>query len=117
VDALYLHVANSEAAVSRGLQVISMTLDQVNARPLSSDSFALMKAGDVCAKALKEYGYESEEERTRVSLHVEKDFVLRGNETAYLFVLFNLLKNAFYYLSAYPRAQILISVDAPCAAH
>jgi CheY-like chemotaxis protein len=41
---------------------------------------------------------------------VTEDFVFRGDETAYVFVIFNLLKNALYYLPAYPDARVTITV-------
>lgn len=107
-DVLYRHLAQGELAVQRGLQVISMTLDEVHQKPLPSDSFALLNAGEGCKKAVEEYGYEDDSQRSRVSLHVERDFVFRGDETAFLFVLFNLIKNAL----AYPQLQLRITVDA-----
>lgn len=110
VDLLYKHLAQGDVAVKRGLQVIAMTLDEVNARPADPNGFAYLSAAEVCAKAVEEYGYESEEQRQKVSVQVVRDFVFRGDETAYLFVLFNLIKNALYYLPAHPQARVAIMV-------
>ena len=110
-NALYRHLAQGDIAVERGLQVISMTLDEVNAKPLNPVGFAYLSAADVCHKAVLEYGYEGQEQRSRVSVEVVRDFLFRGEETAYLFVLFNLIKNALYYLPAYPQARLEIKVD------
>jgi len=106
-NALYRYVAQGVAAVQRGLQVVSMTLDEVHQKPLRSDSFLLLSAGDACTKAVEEFGYEDASQRARVSLHVERDFVFHGDETAFLFVLFNLIKNAL----AYPKLQLCITVE------
>ncbi|MFC5499860.1 response regulator [Caenimonas terrae] len=111
VDALYRHLAESELAVTRGLQVIAMTLDEVSAKPLDSASFSYLSAADVCRKAVQEYGYESDEDRARVSVEVREDFSFRGDETAYLFVLFNLIKNALYYLPLRQDGRVVITVD------
>jgi two-component system CAI-1 autoinducer sensor kinase/phosphatase CqsS len=110
VDALYRHLAESELAVSRGLQVIAMTLDEVSAKPLDSASFSFLSAADVSRKAVQEYGYESDEDRRRVSVDVVEDFSFRGDETAYLFVLFNLIKNALYYLPLREDGRVTITV-------
>ncbi|MBG9389747.1 ATP-binding response regulator [Caenimonas aquaedulcis] len=110
VDSLYRHLAQGDIAVERGLQVISMTLDEVNAKPLNAQGFAYLSAAEVSAKAVLEYGYESQEQRTKVDLTVADDFLFRGEETAFLFVLFNLIKNALYYLPAYPDARLSIAV-------
>jgi two-component system CAI-1 autoinducer sensor kinase/phosphatase CqsS len=111
VEDLYRHLAESELAVSRGLQVIAMTLDEVSAKPLDGDSFFFLSAADVCRKAVREYGYESEEDRQRVHVEVLEDFTFRGDETAYLFVLFNLIKNALYYLPLRDDGKVTITVD------
>jgi two-component system CAI-1 autoinducer sensor kinase/phosphatase CqsS len=112
VSSLRRHVAHGELAVKRGLQVISMTLDEVKAKPLDPARFAYLSASEVCAKAVQDYGYESVEERSRVTLQVRRNFTFRGDETAYLFVLFNLIKNALYYLGREPQTVVTITVDA-----
>jgi two-component system CAI-1 autoinducer sensor kinase/phosphatase CqsS len=111
VDALYRHLAESEVAVSRGLQVIAMTLDEVSAKPLDSASFSFLSAADATRKAVQEYGYESDADRARVSVEVIEDFSFRGDETAYLFVLFNLIKNALYYLPLRDDGRVTITID------
>jgi hypothetical protein len=45
-NALYKHLAESEVAVHRGLQVIEMTLDEVSEKPLDTGRFELLSAGD-----------------------------------------------------------------------
>jgi CheY-like chemotaxis protein len=110
VDALYRQVADSEMAVRRGLQVISMTLDAVSAKPMKASGFRYLSAADVVQQAVEEYGYESDEARDRVSVVVKQDFTFRGDETAYVFVLFNLLKNALYYAAAFPHTRVVITV-------
>ncbi|HYF17046.1 MAG TPA: response regulator [Ramlibacter sp.] len=110
VDALYRHLAQGEQAVDRGLQVISMTLDEVSARPLDTAGFSYLSAAEVVRKAVDEYSYDSEQARGSVGVHVVDDFHFRGDETAYLFVLFNLIKNALHYLGPYPGTRVAITV-------
>ena len=110
VDALARHLADSEIAVHRGLQVISMTLDGVSNKPMDASAFRYLSAAEVVQKAVEEYGYECDEARERVQVVVREDFTFRGDETAYLFVLFNLIKNALYYSAAYPRTRVTIVV-------
>jgi two-component system, CAI-1 autoinducer sensor kinase/phosphatase CqsS len=110
VQALYRHLARGEQAVQRGLQVISMTLDEVSARPLDVSSFRYLSAAEVVQQAVEEYSYDTDEARDRVTVEVREDFTFRGDETAYLFVLFNLIKNALYYVAVYPRTRVTITV-------
>ena len=108
LDEIYRHLAQGELAVQRGLQVISMTLEEVHAKPMKPENFTLLRAGESCAKAVQEYGYEHATHRTQVSLRVDCDFVFKADETAFLFVLFNLIKNAL----ANPGVKVQIVVDA-----
>lgn len=110
LEALYRNLSQGEQAVQRGLQVISMTLDEVSARPLDTSGYVYLSAGEVVHKAVDEYGYDSDEARARVEVHVHEDFQFRGDETAFLFILFNLLKNALYYLGPYPGTQVVVTV-------
>ncbi|TFZ08202.1 ATP-binding response regulator [Ramlibacter humi] len=110
VDTLYAQLANGERAIERGLQVIAMTLDELAAKPLDAANFDLLSASEVAHKAVDEYGYESEEARAHVEVHVLEDFHFRGEETAYLFVLFNLVKNALYYLGPNPGTRVTVTV-------
>lgn len=109
-DALYRLVAESQIAVKRGLQVIAMTLDEVGAKPIDRAGFSLLSAANTTRKALQEYAFQADDEAARVQVRVTDDFVFRGDETAFVFVIFNLLKNSLYYLPAYPHASVTITV-------
>ena len=110
VDALYQSLADSQLAVQRGLQLVSMTLDEVAQKPLDPAGFAYLSAAEATRKAVQEYSYEDDTQRSRVSLHVVDDFIFRADETAYLFVLFNLIKNGLYYMAAHPDIRIDVIV-------
>lgn len=111
VDALYRHLAESELAVKRGLQVIAMTLDEVSEKPMDTAAFSYVSAAEATYNAVQEYGYESDAERSKVGVHVIEDFSFRGDETAYLFVLFNLIKNSLYYMALRPQGRVTIIVE------
>ncbi len=110
IDELYRHAAQGELAVSRGLQVIAMTLDEVSAKPLDPATFSYLSVADTAGKAVREYGYGNDLQRGRVRLEVAQDFIFRGDETAFVFVLFNLIKNALYYLPTRPKLEVVVTV-------
>jgi two-component system, CAI-1 autoinducer sensor kinase/phosphatase CqsS len=112
VDALHRHVSESEMAVKRGLQVIAMTLDEVSAKPVDTSAFTCLSAAEASVKAVQEYAFESDADATRVGVQIEEDFSFAGDETAYLFVLFNLINNALYYVARYPDARVTVIVAA-----
>ncbi|NML30056.1 response regulator [Paraburkholderia antibiotica] len=108
---LYNHVAQGQLSIERGLRIIAMTLDEVSAKSIRADSLGYLHAAAATRKALDEYGFESDKERLKVNLVVKQDFVFRGDETVYLFTLFNLIKNALYHIAAYPQATLTLTVD------
>ncbi|TFZ00928.1 response regulator [Ramlibacter henchirensis] len=110
LDNLHGQLAKGERAIERGLQVITMTLDALSAKPLDPGKFDVLSAAEVVRKAVDEYGYDGDAARESVSVDVREDFQFRGDETAYLYVLFNLIKNALYYLGPYPGTRVTITV-------
>lgn len=113
LNELYTHVAQGETSIDRGLQIISMTLDEVSGKPIDQTSFEYLPAGKATQKAVDEYSFESPGERNKVKVRVLNDFTIKANETAYVFILFNLIKNALFYFQQHPHATITIIVDAP----
>jgi signal transduction histidine kinase/FixJ family two-component response regulator len=112
LEAVARELAQGTNAAHRGLQAITLTLQQVNGKAVDSSSFTLLSAAMCVHKAVQEYAYESPEQRGRVEVQVAGDFTFRGDETACVLILFNLLKNALYYLPLHPEARITISVQA-----
>ena len=111
LDNIYLRVAQGQMAVSRGGQVIDMILDEVKDKPVDKSGFTYISAESVTKKAIDEYGYESEPEREKLSLKCKEDFLIRADETRYVFVLFNLIMNAFYFIKNYPEAHITVRLE------
>jgi two-component system CAI-1 autoinducer sensor kinase/phosphatase CqsS len=108
LDLIYLSIAQGEMAVARGVQIIDMILNETKNKSIDKASFTYCSCFSVTKKALDEYGYESADERDKLSLEYDEDFIINVNETLYIFVLFNLIINAFYFIKPYPDAKILI---------
>jgi CheY-like chemotaxis protein len=99
-------------AVRRGLQAVTLTLQQVSGKALDRSRFTRLSAAVCVHKAVDEYAYEDAKQRSRVSVRALDDFSFHGDETACVLVLFNLLKNALYYLPLHPHAHITITVES-----
>ena len=110
LDSIYLELAQGRLAIERGMQMISMTLDEIQGKAPAEADLRVLSAEAVTHKAIDEFGYESENDRCRVELHVERDFLFKGDETRYIFVLFNLLKNALHYFPDFPAARVRITI-------
>lgn len=106
LEKIYQRVAQGQMAVNRGIQVIDMILDEVKEDAFQKKGFAYFSAFSLTRKALDEYSYESDKERERVYFREDDDFMFLGAETMYIFVLFNLIMNALYFLRSYPDGYI-----------
>lgn len=111
VDRLYFHLTKGHVAVHRGLQAISMILNEVHAKAPDANQFEYIGAANIIEKALTDYGYESAEERQKIRVEIIHDFVFKGDETTVVFVLFNLIKNALHYFKSHPQSTLTLTVD------
>lgn len=103
-------VGEGRNAMKLGLQSIAVTLQQFKPQAFDASKFTRLSGALCVERAVKEFGYESEEQRRRVRVEVASDFIFRGDETVLILVLFNLIKNALYYLPAYPSATVTMKV-------
>lgn len=113
LNTIYGHMAQGETAIDRGLQIVAMTLDEVSGKPIDRTCFEYLPASTTTRKAIDEYSFDSPGERHKVKVLVRNDFTFKANETAYIFILFNLIKNALFNFKQHPQALLTITVDAP----
>ena len=87
-------------SIKRANDLIDKTLQNAQGKEIDKDSFIYLKAQDLIYKVLKEYGYSHKNERKLINLDFtnnNENFIFKGDETLFMFVLFNLLKNSLYY--------------------
>lgn len=103
-------IANS---IKRANDIINITLNDLKGEKLDSKSFTHLNSYEVVKKAVKEYGYNNINERNRVINNITKEnnFIFSGDETLVIYIIFNLMKNALYYLSSYPDSTITIGTE------
>ncbi|WP_158290220.1 response regulator [Ramlibacter sp. WS9] len=105
-------VGQGQDAVTRGLQAITVTLQQLNPNAFDAASFRYLSAGQYVKQAVNEFAYEDYTHRARVAVSELNDFSFRGDETAFTLILFNLIKNALYYLPTHPHLTVTVAVDS-----
>ena len=111
LDSLYQHVAWCQVAVKRGSQIINMILDEVREKPIHESGFIYTSAALVTQRAIDEYGFESYAEREKIVYNDSRNFMFRISETMYVFVVFNLIKNALYFLESRPESKIYVTLE------
>lgn len=105
-------VESGLTAVQRGLQSISITLQQIADRGTPPAEFVVLSGARCVQEAVASYAYESPQARNCVRFHVGADFRFRGDATAVELVIFNLLRNSLYYLPLHPKMTVDIRVES-----
>lgn len=98
-------------AIKLGLQSVTVTLQQLKTKAFDTSGFTLLSAAACTERAVSDFGYESDAQRERVRLEEVADFTFKGDETVLTLILFNLIKNALYYLSAFPQATVTVEAQ------
>lgn len=109
---VYDELFESKKAVLLGAKFIEAILSEANGDGINSEQFEYYSLAKETLKAIDEFSFDSPIYRQRVSCNFEADFVFKGNDTFYCFVIFNLLKNASHYFSSHPDSRITVSTHS-----
>lgn len=96
-----LHNLTEEAhnTILSGNETIDLLLTSIDENRVSRSSFQVYSAKQVSENAIHSFGYSSVANRQVIELIVADDFYFLGSNTLLKYVMFNLLKNAFYHRS------------------
>ena len=89
--------------------VIDMLLMNLRENSLDRRQLNPCSAARMVEQAVDRYPFKSGE-REKLHLHIEKDFTFLGIESLCIYILFNLLKNAFYSLQSAQKGEITITL-------
>ena len=103
------YIKDAYRVIENGLQVIDITMDAIKEKPIDRDSFSLLSARDVVLESVADFAYVEAEHANRISVNCG-DFKMIANPVMVKYVLYNLIKNALWYVKALPDAAIVISV-------
>ncbi|MCE3255633.1 MAG: his Kinase domain protein [Rickettsiaceae bacterium] len=100
-------------SVTQANNIINMILSDLTEKPLSPSDFSYLKTKDSLEKIIAEYSYNGKEEKAQVKLDIkeENNFTFKAIPDRFTFIIYNLLKNALYYLKEYPSSTITIGTE------
>jgi signal transduction histidine kinase len=97
--------------INNSHQIIDITMDAINEKPVNKQKFQLVSALDACHEAVSSYAYKDAELSNKVSV-VGSDFQVLVDPVLVKYILYNLIGNALYYVQHMPKAEIVISTFA-----
>ncbi|MEC6823423.1 hybrid sensor histidine kinase/response regulator [Photobacterium piscicola] len=102
-------IQDNISVINNGHSTINLLLNSIDSQKISPHSFQYLSINDVIIDALNVYGYQQKSDRQLVTYQINKDNLFFGNDILLRYVIFNLLKNSFYYKDK-PNFKIVISV-------
>lgn len=103
----YLKAA--EEAANNGLQLIDITMDAINEKSVDPSKFKFLSARDIIEESVADYAYTDAEHARKMSV-TGGNFLLLADSTLVKYLLYNLIKNALYYVKTLPDAEIIITL-------
>lgn len=91
--------------------MIDMLLINAGRHRLEASEYTVTHISECVAIALKRYPFRSQAERERVHWRSGEDFVFRGSSLLMIHVIFNLLRNALYFIAEAGRGEVIIWTD------
>jgi PAS domain S-box-containing protein len=96
-----------ESEVKYAGTIINMTLMNVRQNGISKADFKACSMKACVTEALRRYPFKPDEAKL-IEWSNKEDFAFKGDKTLMVHILFNLMKNAFYYIEAAKKGKIKI---------
>lgn len=107
------HIENAQKAIYNGIQLIDMTMDAINEKPIDRSDFIILSAQVMVKETVKDYAYVDDKHANKITVK-GGDFQLLANPVMVKYILYNLIQNALWYVTTIPEAEVVISVLPDC---
>ena len=101
-----------ELETKAAFNIIDMLLIKANLTQIDTSKFKIFSVAQCVAEAVDRYFIEDGEKKLIDLYILEKDFLCKGDYVLFTHVLFNLLKNALYYVHAANKGRIEIRLQS-----
>lgn len=95
--------------IDQANSVIDMLLMNLRDNTVDKRQFGFYSAADCIRHAVDRYPFKRGE-RGKILLDLDRDFYFRGIDSLFIYVIFNLLKNALYSINSALKGEITISL-------
>ena len=95
--------------IDQANSVIDMLLMNLRDNTVDKSQFRNLSAADCVKQAMERYPFKRGEEE-KISLALSKDFYFRGLDSLFVYVIFNLMKNALYSIHSALKGEVSITL-------
>ncbi|WP_237486219.1 ATP-binding response regulator [Vibrio hippocampi] len=97
--------------IESGNETIDMLLTSIDQSRIATGNYVKHSIKEVVCSAVDGFSYKSLVDRQAVKVNVRQDFAFLGSDTLFKYVIYNLLKNAFYH-QGNTGFSIVIEIEA-----
>lgn len=98
-----------ESSIKRANDIIAISLNELRGKRFTPDELIYMEICHIIRKAIEEYGYDNNSDKEKIKFDFKDDFIFRADKAAFIYVIFNLIKNSLYYSNNKKKFQITIT--------
>lgn len=99
-------------AVREANNTIDIILADMSEKPIDPADFACLNVCDILPEIVGRFGYKEESEKQKVRTELSHPFTFKAIPTRLSFIVYNLLKNALYYLKTYPDSIVTVGAES-----
>jgi signal transduction histidine kinase/CheY-like chemotaxis protein len=100
--------------------IINIILSDLGKKRIEATELSYIDPLKILPEIVKKYGYKNNKEKAKVQLiippeEVQKksdDFIIKAFPERLTYIIFNLMKNALYYINQYPNSDVKIGLES-----
>lgn len=94
---------------NKASEVIDIILSNLKEK-IKQKKLEYFSIANLLLTTINQYGFEDDNQKQIIQLDIDNDFTIKVEETSFIYVIFNLLKNSLYYANLSPNQYIKISL-------
>ncbi len=106
------HISDS---IANANNIINIILGDLSEKKIDPEDFVYLESDKILPDIVEKFGYRNDEEKSKVKLlpskHEENNFLFKAVPDRLTYIVFNLLKNALYYLNQFPESVVTIGTE------
>lgn len=94
--------------------IMNAVLADINEKPIIADQFSICSAEKIIPEIVASFSYSSalEKEKVKLEINSENNFFFKAIPGRLNFIIYNLLKNALFYLKQFPNSVVTIGAES-----
>ncbi|NBV06533.1 MAG: response regulator [Proteobacteria bacterium] len=100
-------------SIDQANHIINIILSDLKDKPVDPSDFVCLSVNQILPEIVQKFGYkeESEKQKVKLDLNPENNFIFKAIKDRFTFIIYNLLKNALYYLKEYPNSIVTVGTE------